>query len=188
MPLSDWRDGYEHADAVAGAPAIYDRAYLQGNIAGGEGIDWFYASAADRRGQVRTPITNGAAGKAWVFRYKDLRGWWENLHVKRPAGVEAGTPTAWVPRSKPIVFTEAGCPAGGRQQVALGVRQDMTLAALDLLTRGVAARPPLSVVFTDWLSMMPAVGSGSRPAIRRAATARLSLRMSRTPLSRSREK
>lgn len=48
MPLSDWRDGFEHADAQEGWPAIYDRAYLQGNIAGGEGFDWFYASAADR--------------------------------------------------------------------------------------------------------------------------------------------
>jgi hypothetical protein len=49
MPLSDWRDGFEHADAAEGWPAIYDRAYLQGNIAGGEGFDWFYASAADAR-------------------------------------------------------------------------------------------------------------------------------------------
>ena len=73
MPLSDWRDGFEHADAAEGWPAIYDRAYLQGNIAGGEGFDWFYASAADRSAQVRTPITDGAASKPWVFRYKDLR-------------------------------------------------------------------------------------------------------------------
>ncbi len=64
MPLSDWRDGYEHLDAAAGAPAIYDRGYLQGNIAGGEGFDWFYASDADRRAQVRTPITDGAARQA----------------------------------------------------------------------------------------------------------------------------
>jgi hypothetical protein len=28
--------------------------------------------------------------------------------------VETGAPTAWVPRSKPIVFTEAGCPAVDR--------------------------------------------------------------------------
>jgi hypothetical protein len=61
MPLSDWRDGFEHADAAEGWPAIYDRAYLQGNIAGGEGFDWFYASTADRTAQVRTPITDGAA-------------------------------------------------------------------------------------------------------------------------------
>ncbi|SEL47587.1 baseplate multidomain protein megatron [Jannaschia helgolandensis] len=111
MPLSDWRDGFEHADAAEGWPAIYDRAYLQGNIAGGEGFDWFYASAADRTAQVRTPITDGAAAKPWVFRYKDLRAWWLNPHYDRPGGVESGTPTAWVPQSKPIWFTELGCPA-----------------------------------------------------------------------------
>jgi hypothetical protein len=110
MPLSDWRDGFEHADAAL-APAIYDRAYLQGNIAGGEGFDWFYASAADRAAQVRTPITDGAASKPWVFRTKDLRAWWSNPHYNRPGGVESATPTVWVPQSKPIWFTELGCPA-----------------------------------------------------------------------------
>ncbi|MEC3860140.1 glycoside hydrolase TIM-barrel-like domain-containing protein [Mesobacterium sp. TK19101] len=60
MPLSDWRDGFEHLDAQAGWPAIYDRAYLQANIEGGEGFDWFYASDADRSAQFRTPITDGA--------------------------------------------------------------------------------------------------------------------------------
>jgi hypothetical protein len=111
MPLSDWRDGFEHADAAEGWPAIYDRGYLQANIAGGEGFDWFYASAADRSAQVRTAITDGAAAKPWVFRYKDLRSWWSNAHYDRPGGVESGTPTAWAPQSKPIWFTELGCPA-----------------------------------------------------------------------------
>jgi len=111
MPLSDWRDGFKHADAQEGWPAIYDRAYLQGNIAGGEGFDWFYVSAADRSAQVRTEITDGAAAKPWVFRYKDLRAWWSNAHYNRPGGVESGTPTAWAPQSKPIWFTELGCPA-----------------------------------------------------------------------------
>ncbi|MCE6949776.1 glycoside hydrolase/phage tail family protein [Cereibacter sphaeroides] len=111
MPLSDWRDGFDHADAQAGWPAIHDRGYLQSNIAGGEGFDWFYASAADRSAQIRTPITDGVHGKPWVFRYKDLRAWWSNPHVNRPGGLEAATPTSWVPQSKPIRFTEYGCPA-----------------------------------------------------------------------------
>ncbi|MBB1492532.1 glycoside hydrolase/phage tail family protein [Paracoccus sp. MC1854] len=111
MPLSDWRDGLTHAEAAEGWPAIYDRAYLQANIAGGEGFDWFYASAADHTAQVRTPITDGAAGKPWVFRFKDLRAWWSNPHFNRLGGIESGMPTAWVPQSKPIWFTELGCPA-----------------------------------------------------------------------------
>ena len=110
MPLSDWRDGFDHIDAAL-APAIYDRAYLQSNIAGGEGFDWFYASAFDRTSQNRTPITDGAAAEPWVFRFKDLRAWWQNPHFNRPGGVESGTQTAWVPQSKPIWFTELGCPA-----------------------------------------------------------------------------
>ena len=40
--------------------SIYDLAYLAANIAGGEGYDWYYASAADRDAQVRTPITEAA--------------------------------------------------------------------------------------------------------------------------------
>ncbi len=111
MPLSDWRDGFDHLDAQAGWPAIYDRAYLQANIAGGEGFDWFYASDADRMYQARTSITDGAAGKPWVFRSKDLRSWWSNPHYDRPSGIESDTPTTWIPQSKPIWFTELGCPA-----------------------------------------------------------------------------
>lgn len=110
MPLSDWRDGFDHADAAL-APAIYDQAYLQSNISGGEGFDWFYASPSDRVAQVRTPITDGGAGKPWVFRFKDLKAWWQNPHFDRPGGVESGTPTVWVPQSKPVWFTELGCPA-----------------------------------------------------------------------------
>lgn len=114
MPISDWRDGHEHLDAQA-APAIYDRAYLQANIEGGEGFDWYYASGADRAAQVRTPITDGAGGAPWVFRTKDLRSWWSNPHRNRPGGSPTGgTLTAWVPESKPICFTEFGCPAVDR--------------------------------------------------------------------------
>lgn len=61
--------------------------------------------------QARTPITDGAAAKPWVFRYKDLRAWWSSAHYDRPGGLESATPTAWAPESKPIWFTELGCPA-----------------------------------------------------------------------------
>jgi hypothetical protein len=113
MPLSDWRDGFEHADAQVW-PSIYDRGYLQANIAGGEGFDWFYATAEDREAQARTPVADGAAAKPWVFRYKDLRAWWENQHFNRPDGAESAAATAWVPQSKPVWFTELGCPAVDR--------------------------------------------------------------------------
>ncbi|WP_297975114.1 glycoside hydrolase TIM-barrel-like domain-containing protein, partial [uncultured Amaricoccus sp.] len=109
MPLSDWRDGADHADADAGS--IYDLAYLKGNVAGGEGYHWYYADADGRVAQDRLPIRDGAYGEDWVFRYKDLVSWWSKPHVNRLGGVKAGAPTAWQPRSKPIWFTELGCPA-----------------------------------------------------------------------------
>jgi hypothetical protein len=108
-PLADWRDG-DHLDRSAGARSVYDLGYLKSNVAGGEGYHWYYASEADRRRQMRTPITD-SAGKPWVFRYKDLAAWWSNRHYDRPGGVERATPTAWQPASKPVWFLEIGCPA-----------------------------------------------------------------------------
>lgn len=109
FPLADWREG-PHADA-ARAEGPRDRQALAANVAGGEGFDWFYASDADRAAGRRTAITDGAAGKPWVFRFKDLAGWWGNPHHDRIGGVEAATPTGWRPGLKPIRFTEIGCPA-----------------------------------------------------------------------------
>ncbi|MEM7619760.1 MAG: glycoside hydrolase/phage tail family protein [Pseudomonadota bacterium] len=109
-PLTDWRDGASHLDYQAGYRSPYDEAYLRANVAGGEGYDWYYASSDDRDNQVRASITDGS-GKPWVFRYKDIKSWWQNQHFNRPGGIESGTPTSWVPQSKPIWFTELGCPA-----------------------------------------------------------------------------
>ena len=109
MPISDWRDSMDHADAGAGS--IYALDYLSANVAGGELFDWYYASPEARAAQHRTPITDGAHDEPWVYRTKDLVGWWDNHHHDRIDGVRAETPTPWVPRSKPIWFTEFGCAA-----------------------------------------------------------------------------
>lgn len=112
-PLGDWRDGDGGVDAVAFVgPA--DAAYLAAQAAGGEGFEWFYADEADRVAQGRTPIADTAHGEDWVFRPKDLKGWWSNAHHDRPGGVRSGTPTAWVPGMKPIRLTEFGCAAVDR--------------------------------------------------------------------------
>ncbi|MGJ8562217.1 MAG: baseplate multidomain protein megatron [Alphaproteobacteria bacterium] len=109
FPLSDWRDGV-HLDESFG-DSLYDLDYLKANMEGGEGYDWYYASPADRDAQTRTPIADGGAGKPWVFRYKDIRNWWGNPHYNRAGGTEDALPTSWMPESKPIWFTEIGCPA-----------------------------------------------------------------------------
>ncbi len=110
MPLSDWRDGTGHADAALAA-SPHDLSYLQANIAGGEGFDWFYASEADRQAGNRTPITDGSHDEPWIWRYKDLVNWWGKAHHNRVGGVRAADPTGWVPGAKPIWFTELGCGA-----------------------------------------------------------------------------
>ncbi|MEQ1902183.1 MAG: glycoside hydrolase/phage tail family protein [Devosia sp.] len=109
MPMADWRDGEDHADAALGGPS--ETGYLDANIEGGEGFDWYYASAADRLAGLRTPITDGAYGEPWVWRFKDMASWWNNAHHNRPGGVRDAAPTDWAPASKPIWFTELGCGA-----------------------------------------------------------------------------
>jgi hypothetical protein len=108
-PLADWRDEAGHLD-LAVASSTYDLDYLGGNLRSGEGFDWYYPDDAARAAQTRTDITD-ALSKPWVFRSKDIWSWWSNLHYERVAHAELITPTAWIPRSKPIWFTEVGCPA-----------------------------------------------------------------------------
>ncbi|MCK0166883.1 glycoside hydrolase/phage tail family protein [Jannaschia sp. S6380] len=109
MPLGDWRDGRDHADAAFGS--IKDLDYLQSNIEGGEGFDWYYPTPEARAAQRRLPIRDGAHGEDWVWRFKDLRNWWSEPHHDRIDGERRTMPTAWIPMSKPIRFTEYGCAA-----------------------------------------------------------------------------
>ncbi|MBJ3761936.1 glycoside hydrolase/phage tail family protein [Maribius pontilimi] len=109
MPLSDWRDQPDEADAAYGA--IYNLDYLKANILGGEGYDWYYPSPEAEALQIRAPITDGAHGEPWVYRYKDLTNWWRLSHHERIGGERQNTPTPWIAQSKPIWFTELGCAA-----------------------------------------------------------------------------
>jgi hypothetical protein len=108
-PISDWRDGSDHLDA-AEARNVYDLDYLCTRLGAGEAFDWYYADPAGRAAQARLPIGDGAYGKPWIFRQKDLLGWWSNPHVERAGGVEIGA-TGFVPQGKPIWLTEIGIPA-----------------------------------------------------------------------------
>ena len=110
-PLGDWRDGDDHLDAQAGYKGPDESAYLSSQIEGGEGYDWYYADQAAREAQSRTPIHDSAYGDHWIFRQKDIRNWWANTHYPRPGGSRSDVPTNWVPQSKPVRFTEFGCPA-----------------------------------------------------------------------------
>lgn len=109
MPLSDWRDDPEHVDNAY--RSIYDIDYLQSNIEGGEGFDWYYAHGDARDIQDRSAITDGAYDEPWIYRYKDIRSWWSKQHHNRIGGVRSAVPTDWLPGTKPFWFTEIGCPA-----------------------------------------------------------------------------
>ncbi len=111
LPLSDWRDGDHAGGHPDGAHGPSDGEAMRAGIASGEGFDWYYPDMAARNARERSPITDGACNKPWVFRPKDLVNWWSQPHFDRPGGVEAAIATAWVPCSKPIWFTELGCPA-----------------------------------------------------------------------------
>lgn len=171
-PIADWRDGAGHLDRALAA-SIYDRGYLAGNLAAGEGYDWYYSDDAARIAQSRTPITDGAAGKPWTFRVKDLWNWWANSHHERAGGAELASATAWIPQGKPIWLNEVGCPAvdkganqpsvfpdpksadGGLPYFSDGRRDDLiqrryleaVLAAFDPAFGATAARNPISTVY-----------------------------------------
>lgn len=110
-PVGDWRDGDGHLDRVAGYSSADDASYLADQMAGGEAYDWYYASQADRDSQVRTPIADSAHGEHWIFRQKDLAGWWTASHHERPGGVMSAGPTGWAPGLKPVRLIEIGFPA-----------------------------------------------------------------------------
>jgi hypothetical protein len=146
-PLTDWRDGPDNADAAfASGPA--ELAYLRNGLVSGEGFDWHYPDAAARLGQMRVPITDGAYGKPWIYRPKDLPNWWLNPHVGRSGGVETGA-TAWLPGSKPIWLTELGFPAVDKSANGPNVFPDPKSAE--------SAAPPFSTGSRDDLVQMRAV-------------------------------
>ncbi|MDB5546474.1 MAG: hypothetical protein JWO64_3623 [Hyphomicrobiales bacterium] len=141
FPIADWRQGDDHRDAQH-ARSMHDRDALREGVAGGEDFDWYYASDAARDAQQRTPITDGAYGKPWVFRAKDLVNWWSQPHVERSNGVETRQ-TSWVPQSKPIWFVEVGCPAIDRGANAPNVFPDAKLTTQTLPPFSSGARDDL---------------------------------------------
>ncbi|TDX65144.1 putative tail protein [Methylosinus sp. sav-2] len=169
LPLSDWRDVGSNVDYHADGPVSpYDKSYLKANIEGGEYFDWYYASDADRAAQTRTPIVDGLAGKHWVFANKNIRAWWSSAHYSRPGGSENASPTAWVPQSKPIWFTEFGCPAVhlGSNQPNVFVDPKSSESFLPYFSNGsrddAMQRAYLEAMLTYWRDHSPVSGGGVR--------------------------
>ncbi|MEO1701467.1 MAG: glycoside hydrolase/phage tail family protein [Pseudomonadota bacterium] len=118
-PLSDWRESDAlRGDNPDGFSHHADRDAMKRQVESGEGFEWYYASDEARDTRSRTAITDGAYGKDWIFRFKDVTGWWSNPHYDRRAGVELLDASPWQPKSKPVFLLEAGCTAlrGGAVQ------------------------------------------------------------------------
>ncbi len=111
MPLADWRDGDDHLDAGdLGLRQRHRPISAPTSPAANISTGTMPATPTATR-RCAAPISDGTYGKPWVFRPKDIAGWWANQHYDRPGGVEQATPTGWVAEGKPIWFTETGCPA-----------------------------------------------------------------------------
>ena len=66
---------------------------------------------------------------------------------------------------------------------AEGVDDNMTFPSVDFLAGIVSAKPPFSVVLTDWLSMMAALGVGCRPHAFRTCSRKRSWILFQTPVA-----
>ena len=109
MPLSDWRDGTEHADGAA--DSIYNLDYLKGNVARERATTGSMKTRPVARHRTGFRSTTEPMANRGCSDTRNLVSWWSKPHVNRPGGVKAGGSTDWQPRSKPIWFTELGCPA-----------------------------------------------------------------------------
>ena len=80
-----------------------------------------------------------------------------------------------------VAVLDTGSVDDDRQKQAKGVNYYMALAPTNLLAGIIAARPPFSVVLTDWLSIIAALGVGSRPSDSRTLGRKLSWMRSQVP-------
>lgn len=151
LPLSDWTTGggfdvLHWGDAapttwpppsgamnglgLSGTPILHSEPYLQANIEGGEGFNWFYNDSnnlgrgldplgsgqyvslpeGDRASQARNPFY---ANQQLLGR-KQFRWWWKNTHQAVYDASDGfgwaphGPTTQWAAKSKPLIFVEYG--------------------------------------------------------------------------------
>ena len=98
------------------------------------------------------------------------------LAAIRPDQAQPGKPSGQLANDQlgPIPVLHIGWVHHHPQQQSLGIHHNMPFAAFHLLACVVPPRPPFSVVFTHWLSMMAPLGLGWRPRNRRIVGSRAS--------------
>ena len=103
-----------------------------------------------------------------------------------PDHFEPGEPVQQLDQHQlgPIPVLDVGGMNCYRQEQPGGIHYNVALAPRYLLPRIVAPGPPFSVVFTDWLSMMAALGVASLPSISRTWLRSASSTRSQVPSAR----
>ena len=111
-PLADWRDGADHARPPGrrrSRPTISPTCAATSPPARATTGTTPAPPTATRRSARPSPT---APGKPWVFRFKDIRSWWLERALRPPRRRRVRHAHApGCPQSKPIWFTELGCPA-----------------------------------------------------------------------------
>ena len=87
-----------------------------------------------------------------------------------------------------ITILNVGCMNDYSNNQSKCVYEEMTFAAVYLLAGIISMEPPFSVVLTDWLSIIAALGSGSRPSASRSSVRKASCIRSQVPSRRHVEK
>lgn len=91
-----------------------------------------------------------------------------------PVGPDMPSPSELVSQDvqellRPIAVLDNGGHDDHGEAPPEGIHEDVSLTPFDLLARVIAPEPPVSVVFTDWLSMMPVLGWRCLPAATRTS-------------------
>jgi len=139
-----------------------------------------------------------------------LVGSFHNLQCERVAGPQRGNPLQKLPSISPIGPNEpdaqeavaypsekefgsipilnVGCMDDYSNNQPECVYEQIPFAAVDFLAGIISMEPPFSVVLTDWLSMIAALGSASRPSAMRTCVRNTSWSCVRVPSGRHIEK
>ncbi len=111
FPLTDSPQGrYDIDEVIAGWTS-------------GEGYDWYYS---DPERTIQTPLDP-------AYAWKNIEWFWNNTHINPDA-----VPTAWVPQSKKIWFTEYGFPSvdGATNQPNVFFDPDSSVSGFPYYSKG----------------------------------------------------
>ena len=192
MPLSRLGCPLSLKTPNMGNPGLYDDFWYRAESWGRARrvvakVEWHQGELFPRVGFI---VTNMTAGPGTLDDLQDpARHGHHPVHqLAAVASVSPDESQAWESsyqfiddQPRPISVLDIGRMHHHRQQQAHGIYDDVSLSTVDLLTSIIATRPPFSVVFTLWLSMIAALGVGFLPSASRTQGRSVSLTRSHVP-------